>query len=107
MDQSYRELPALRLRDAFFAPDIFIQLGDMDTLIRGAIASPVKVNSKLIRHHVSCNYAQDIRGESLVTSEVTEHLFPVNDHANFAFDLPALNLQRAREHGISSYNNYR
>ncbi len=43
MDQSYRDLPSLRLRDAFFSPDIFIQLGDMDTLIRGAVASPVKV----------------------------------------------------------------
>ena len=43
MDKLYRDLSPLRLRDAFFSPEIFVQLNDMDALLRGSLASPVKV----------------------------------------------------------------
>jgi hypothetical protein len=42
-DKTYRELPALKLRDAFFTPEIFVELNDMDSFLRGTIAQPVKV----------------------------------------------------------------
>ena len=90
MDVAYRELSPVRLRDAFFSPEIFVQLDDMDSLVRGAVAAPVK----------------DIRGESLVTSELTEHLFPNNPN-KVPLDLPAINIQRARDHALPPYNHYR
>lgn len=66
-----------------------MQLNDIDSLIRGSIASPVK----------------DIRGDSLVTSELTEHLFP--SKFNVPLDLAAMNIQRGREHALPPYNAYR
>jgi peroxidase len=40
-----------------------------------------------------------------VTSEVTEHLFP--NKFRIPLDLPAFNIQRARDHGLPPYNHYR
>lgn len=88
-DKLYRDLAPIRLRDSFFTPEIFVQLNDMDSLIRGSVSSPVK----------------DIRGDSLVTSELTEHLFP--SKFNVSLDLVAINIQRGREHALPSYNAYR
>ncbi|XP_069705642.1 peroxidase-like isoform X2 [Periplaneta americana] len=41
-----------------------------------------------------------------VTQEVTNHLFQQPSH-RYGMDLASLNLQRAREHGVPGYNNYR
>ncbi|KDR12477.1 Peroxidasin, partial [Zootermopsis nevadensis] len=41
-----------------------------------------------------------------VTEEVTNHLFQQPSH-RYGMDLVSLNLQRAREHGVPGYNNYR
>ena len=38
---------------------------------------------------------------------MTEHLFENEEGKMKGFDLIALNLQRARDHGIGSYNDYR
>ena len=61
----------------------------MDSFLRGMLAQPVK----------------EIRGDSLVTSEVTEHLLP--NKFKIPIDLPAFNVQRARDHGLPPYNHYR
>ncbi|KAJ9601338.1 hypothetical protein L9F63_000476, partial [Diploptera punctata] len=41
-----------------------------------------------------------------VTQEVTNHLFQ-QPSRRFGMDLASINLQRAREHGVPGYNNYR
>ncbi|KAB7497581.1 Thyroid peroxidase [Armadillidium nasatum] len=43
---------------------------------------------------------------TLITNQVTNHLFQ-EPNLKFGMDLPAINLQRAREHGLPSYNAYR
>ena len=44
--------------------------------------------------------------DNSVTQEVTEHLFE-EPGKDFGLDLASLNLQRAREHGVPSYNRFR
>lgn len=42
-DKTYNSLSPIKLRDAFFAPESYIQLNDVDSLLRGAVSNPVKV----------------------------------------------------------------
>nr|CAD7573838.1 unnamed protein product [Timema californicum] len=44
--------------------------------------------------------------DSLVTQEVTNHLFQRSNQP-WGMDLASINLQRAREHGVPSYNQFR
>ncbi len=89
LDARGREIPAghLRLRDAFFATDE-LRANGIEPLLRG-LARQV------------CQ-----RVDLLVIDEVRNLLFD-EDPADGGFDLPALNIQRGRDHGLPSYNDAR
>ncbi|XP_059471181.1 uncharacterized protein LOC132194111 [Neocloeon triangulifer] len=81
--------PSVRLRDTFFNPDILYEPGMVDELLRGLATTPME---NLDNH---------------ITEEVTNHLFEDKRIPFSGMDLAAINVQRAREHGITGYNDYR
>jgi len=74
----------LALRDAFFAPQRIIEEGGIEPLLRGLAA---QVCQRVDRHVVD-----DLRN------------FLFGPPGAGGFDLPALNIQRGRDHGLPSYN---
>jgi hypothetical protein len=61
----------------------------VDELVRGLISTPMETL------------------DNFISDEMTNHLFE-DTHTPFSgLDLIALNLQRARDHGIRAYNEYR
>ncbi|XP_049868961.1 heme peroxidase 2 isoform X2 [Pectinophora gossypiella] len=82
--------PPILLRDGFFKPDMFINHPAMvDELMRGLASTPMETLDQFI------------------TGEVTNHLFEDRRVPFSGVDLIALNIQRGRDHGVPSYNNYR
>lgn len=81
--------PPLLLRDGFFKVDMILQPGMVDEIARGLVSTPMETLDQFI------------------TGEVTGHLFEDRKIPFSGIDLIALNIQRARDHGIPSYNNYR
>lgn len=81
--------PPILLRDGFFKTDMLLQPGMIDEIARGLVATPMETLDQFI------------------TGEVTNHLFEDRKIPFSGIDLIALNVQRARDHGIPSYNNYR
>lgn len=81
--------PPLLLRDFFFKMDALMQPEMMDEISRGLVATPMETLDQFI------------------TGEVSNHLFEQRHIPFSGIDLIALNVQRARDHGIPSYNNYR
>lgn len=90
MDRNYQNIdPPILLRDGFFNPDMLYQPGMIDEMVRGLVATPMEALDQFI------------------TGEVTNHLFENRRIPHSGVDLIALNIHRARDHGIPSYNNYR
>ncbi|CAG9786115.1 unnamed protein product [Diatraea saccharalis] len=82
--------PPILLRDGFFKPDMFMTHPSMtDELMRGLSSTPMETLDQFI------------------TGEVTNHLFEDRRIPFSGVDLIALNIQRGRDHGVPSYNNYR
>lgn len=81
--------PPLLLRDGFFKTDQLLSPGMLDEINRGLVATPMETLDQFI------------------TGEVTNHLFEDRKIPFSGVDLIALNIQRGRDHGIPSYNNYR
>ncbi|XP_072395913.1 uncharacterized protein [Diabrotica undecimpunctata] len=81
--------PPILLRDGFFKVDIMMREGMVDEITRGLVSTPMETLDQFI------------------TGEVTNHLFEDRKTPFSGVDLIALNIQRARDHGIPSYNNYR
>jgi len=75
------------LHEMFFNNHIFYHDG-FDLLLRGAASQRT--------HNV----------ESYLTPELQNHLFQPSDF-NYGFDLAAIGLQRARDHGLPSYKHWR
>ncbi|XP_022693148.1 uncharacterized protein LOC111262832 isoform X4 [Varroa jacobsoni] len=80
---------ALQLRKGFFNSDMLYRPGAIDSMLRGLVSVSMR------------NF------DSAVTEEVTNHLFEERRKPFSGMDLIALNLQRARDHGLSGYNEYR
>ncbi|CAM4650438.1 unnamed protein product [Leuciscus chuanchicus] len=79
----------ISLHKAFFSPFRIVNEGGIDPLLRGlfGVAGKMRVSTQLLN------------------TELTERLFSMA-HA-VALDLAAMNIQRGRDHGIPSYNDYR
>lgn len=79
----------LPLHRAFFSPWRLVLEGGVDPLLRGMFSVPAKLK----------------RPNENLNSDLTEKLF-FHSHS-VDLDLAAMNVQRAREHGIPGYNVYR
>lgn len=77
--------PALTLRNLFFRPIIF--LNNDDSIMRGMTSDASE----------TC--------DRIVTKEFVNHLYQTK--TGNGFDLPAFNIQRARDHGLGTYNYWR
>ncbi|KAI1303198.1 Peroxidasin -like protein [Halotydeus destructor] len=79
----------LRLRKAFFNSDMLYSAGAIDNIIRGLVTTSIETL------------------DNSITKEVTNHLFEEPKKPHSGMDLISLNLQRARDHGIPPYNDFR
>lgn len=77
----------LSLRDAFFNPDLLVEEGGIEPILRGLAGQE----------------AQDV--DAAIVDDVRNFLF--GPPGAGGFDLPALNIQRGRDHGLASYNDIR
>ncbi|MGH0035647.1 MAG: peroxidase family protein [Myxococcota bacterium] len=77
----------LALRDAFFSPDILRSEGGIEPLLRGLA------------------FQAHQRIDAYVVDDLRNFLFGAPGAGGF--DLPALNIQRGRDHGLPSYNDTR
>uniref|UniRef100_A0A3P8UDY7 Peroxidasin n=1 Tax=Cynoglossus semilaevis TaxID=244447 RepID=A0A3P8UDY7_CYNSE len=91
LDDDFQPIPQghISLHRAFFSPFRIVNEGGIDPLLRGlyGVAGKMRVTTQLLN------------------TELTERLFSMA-HA-VALDLAAMNIQRGRDHGIPSYNDYR
>uniref|UniRef100_A0A4W3HC24 Peroxidasin n=1 Tax=Callorhinchus milii TaxID=7868 RepID=A0A4W3HC24_CALMI len=79
----------LPLHRAFFSPFRIVNEGGIDPLLRGLFSVPGKKRIPT----------------ELLNTELTERLFSMAH--TVALDLASMNIQRARDHGIPPYNDYR
>ncbi|CAJ0567070.1 unnamed protein product, partial [Mesorhabditis spiculigera] len=77
------------LHEAFFAPERLLSEGGIDPLLRGLFASPLKLP----------------KSNQVMNMELTEKLFPRAHEVSL--DLAVMNIQRARDHGLPSWTEYR
>ncbi|KAG8198386.1 hypothetical protein JTE90_021631 [Oedothorax gibbosus] len=90
LDRGYRVLSEpLHLRKSFFNSDMLLTPNVIDHIMRGLVTSSMET----LDHSI--------------TEEVTNHLFENKQVPFSGMDLAALNLQRARDHGVPGYNEYR
>ncbi|XP_076275092.1 uncharacterized protein LOC143206037 [Rhynchophorus ferrugineus] len=90
LDNNYNIVtPPILLRDSFFITDFMMKPGLIDDIARGIVSTPME------------------NLDQFITGEVTNHLFEDHKIPFSGIDLIALNVQRARDHAIPSYNNYR
>ncbi|XP_054441517.1 myeloperoxidase [Pteronotus mesoamericanus] len=92
LDNQYRPMgPNSRvpLSKAFFASWRIVLEGGIDPVLRGLMATPAKLN----------------RQNQIVVDELRERLFV--QVMRIGLDLPALNMQRSRDHGLPGYNAWR
>ncbi|ELW61583.1 Myeloperoxidase [Tupaia chinensis] len=81
--------PRVPLSKVFFASWRVVLEGGIDPILRGLMATPAKLN----------------RQNQIVVDEIRERLF--EQVMRIGLDLPALNMQRSRDHGLPGYNAWR
>ena len=79
----------LYFREGFFNPDMLTHPKMMDEILRGLVSTPMEFM------------------DQFMSGEVTNHLFEEKNIPKSGLDLAALNIQRGRDHGLKSYNEYR
>ncbi|XP_032177867.1 myeloperoxidase isoform X2 [Mustela erminea] len=92
LDNQYRPMgpnPRVPLSKVFFATWRVVLEGGIDPILRGLMATPAKLN----------------RQNQIVVDEIRERLF--EQVMRIGLDLPALNMQRSRDHGLPGYNAWR
>ncbi|KAI4532969.1 hypothetical protein MG293_015988 [Ovis ammon polii] len=81
--------PRVPLSRVFFASWRVVLEGGIDPILRGLMATPAKLN----------------RQNQIAVDEIRERLF--EQVMRIGLDLPALNMQRSRDHGLPGYNAWR
>lgn len=79
----------VKLRKSFFNSDMLYGPGTIDNMLRGLLTTSIETL------------------DNSITQEVTNHLFEDSKKPFSGMDLISLNLQRARDHGIPGYNEFR
>ncbi|XP_055983729.1 myeloperoxidase [Sorex fumeus] len=92
LDSRYQPValnPRVPLSQVFFASWRVVLEGGIDPILRGLMATPAKLN----------------RQNQIVVDEIRERLFL--QVMRIGLDLPALNMQRSRDHGLPGYRAWR
>ncbi|XP_061554436.1 eosinophil peroxidase [Phycodurus eques] len=84
-----RQFPSIPLFKAFFTPWRIIFEGGIDSLLRGLVGRPAKLNTQ----------------DHMLVDALRERLFQFV--LELALDLGSLNMQRGRDHGLPGYNAWR
>ncbi|XP_053223101.1 eosinophil peroxidase-like [Podarcis raffonei] len=90
LDSRYQLQSETPLEKEFFASWRIIQQGGIDPLIRGLLGKPAKL----------------VRPDQLVVDALRDKLFEQIRNGS-GLDLPSLNMQRGRDHGLPGYNAWR
>ncbi|XP_060115617.1 myeloperoxidase-like [Heteronotia binoei] len=89
LDSSYRLVSQTPLQRQFMTPWNIVRQGGIDPLLRGILARPAKL----------------FKQNQFVVDALRNHLF--EQTSNIGMDLPSLNMQRGRDHGLPAYNAWR
>ncbi|XP_054857653.1 myeloperoxidase-like [Eublepharis macularius] len=88
LDARYQLVSRIPLQRQFLAPWSVVRLGGIDPILRGMLAKPAKL----------------FRQDQFVVEALRNHLF---EQTTTGLDLPSLNMQRGRDHGLPAYNAWR
>ncbi|KGL96371.1 Myeloperoxidase, partial [Charadrius vociferus] len=90
LNQNYKPIgPKMLLRNTFFAVWRIIKEGGIDPFLRSLMANQAKLMTQ----------------QQMVVDELRDRMFEQVER--IGFDLPALNMQRSRDHGLPGYNSWR
>ncbi|KFQ30899.1 Myeloperoxidase, partial [Mesitornis unicolor] len=90
LDQNYKPIrPKIQLRKAFFAVWRIVKEGGIDPFLRSLMANQAKLMTQ----------------QQMVVDDLRDRMFEQVER--IGFDLPALNMQRSRDHGLPGYNSWR